>query len=343
MSLNISVIIPAYSRFSHLRHAVESVLAQTVPVSEVIIVDDGSMDETPTMVPRLIAEDPRWRERVSYFYQENQGQCVAINNGIARAKGDWLGFIAHDDLWLPWKLEWQFRALEKFKDQAGLCFTDAWFMNNPHMKMNLFQFAGKQLPGSFGIIKDPDRLIVNPHPVWVQTCIARSDLVRQINGFDPKLRYSEDHDFLFRMALQTKFCYVGMPMTLIDRSPADIRHVGEGRNWHKEEFCLQADQYRFEKQLSLSEGLQPDVRKSILRNLRSVHSAWANLYLAKGDHTNAREAISKAAEYELTPNLAFKWILSRFSPKLAKKVLSIRDKNPPTRHDRVSWQDKEES
>src|SRR5208283_4035089 len=197
MAPSVSVVIPAYNRFGFLKLAVESVLRQTVPVSEVIIIDDGSTDETPVMVPKLIAEDPAWRERVRYYSQANQGQCAAVNNGLEKATGEWVGLNAHDDLWLPWKLEWQFRALDKYKD-SGLCFTDAWFMNNPHMKMNLFQFAGKNFPGTLGIISDPARLIADQHPVWVQTCIARADLIRRIGGFDSKLRYSEDHDFLFR-------------------------------------------------------------------------------------------------------------------------------------------------
>ncbi|MGD0228374.1 MAG: glycosyltransferase family A protein, partial [Terriglobia bacterium] len=85
---SVSVIVPVYGRFNLLKHAVESILAQTCPVSEIILIDDGSIDETPQVLPRYIAEKPAWRERVRYFYQENQGQSVALNNGIARAKGE---------------------------------------------------------------------------------------------------------------------------------------------------------------------------------------------------------------------------------------------------------------
>jgi len=146
------------------------------------------------------------------------------------------------------------------------------------------------------------------------------------------------------MALQTKFCYVGMPLTLIDRSPADIRHVGASQDWHKEEFSLTADQYRFEKQLRLSNGLskKEDVRRVLRKNLAAIHSSWANLYFARGDYGKAREAISSAAKYDLTTSLALKWVLSRLSTNLTKTILSIRDRfKPGTRPDRVSW--KEES
>jgi len=130
MQPTISVVIPVYNRFDCLKRSVESVLAQTLPVSEVILVDDGSIDGTSELLPRYIAENQMWRDRVSYVHQDNQGPNVARNTGIAHAKGDWLAFNDNDDLWLPQKLEWQFQALDQFKDQCGACITDAWFMNN---------------------------------------------------------------------------------------------------------------------------------------------------------------------------------------------------------------------
>jgi glycosyltransferase involved in cell wall biosynthesis len=334
---NISVIVPLYNRFSLLKPVVESILAQTLPVTEIIIIDDGSTEHTPATVERHIRKTPAWRERVRYYYQQNQGQSVANNVGIGMAKGEWLAFNAHDDVWLPQKLEWQFRALEKSGREYGLCFTDAWFVNNPHMKMTLFQHYGKDFTTTLGTVPEPARLIVSESVVWLQTVIARADLVHRVGGLDPKLRYCEDHDFLFRMALVTKFCYVGMPMVLIDRSPAEVRHIGEGRNWHKEEYCLQMGQYRFEKQLNLAQDLPVDVRKAIRKNLRSIHSAWTNWYLANAQYEKARESVSVAARYDLTPNIALKWLLTRGAPKLATKILSMRDRNA-VRYDRVSWQ-----
>src|SRR5262252_4611564 len=103
MCPTISVVIPLYNRFERLKYAVNSVLAQTLPVSEVILVDDGSTDQTPELLPRHIAENSAWRERVRYFRQENQGPNVARNVGLANAKAEWLAFNDDDDLWLPQK------------------------------------------------------------------------------------------------------------------------------------------------------------------------------------------------------------------------------------------------
>jgi glycosyltransferase involved in cell wall biosynthesis len=336
MKHDISVIIPAYNRAAVLKLVVESVLAQTCPVSEIIIIDDGSTDDTAQVVNRAIQEQPSWRERVRYFYQENQGISGALNAGISKARGEWVGFTAQDDMWLPWKLEWQFRALEKYPE-SGLCFTDAWFMNNPYMKMTLFEFAQTRFSGPMGIVDSPVNLVVGKHPVWTQTMIARTELVRRIGGLDPLLRYSEDHDFLFRMGLETKFCYVGMPMVLIDRSPADIRHTGESRNWHKEEFRLRMDQYRFEKQERLGQGLNPATRRVIRGNLRSIHSAWANWYAEQGQYDKALNSLSKAFSYGPTFRLAMKWASLHIAPGVAKAML-VRDSRKAVRYDRLSWQ-----
>ncbi len=335
MTPSVSVIIPAYNRAKLLQLVIESVLSQTLPVAEIIVIDDGSSDNTADMMRQSIAARPSWRDRVRYYYQSNQGQSAALNAGIERAKGEWIGFTAQDDLWLPWKVEWQLRALQQYPECA-LCFTDAWFMNNPYMKKPLFDFAQSGLTGATGVVADPVKMVVGMHPVWTQTVIARADVIRQVGGFDPFLRYSEDHDFLFRMALHTTFCFVGMPLVLIDRSPAEERHVGEGENWHKEEFCLRMDQHRFEKQLRLSTQLSPNIQQAVRRQLRRLHSCWANWYLDRGNYVEARRSMRKALGYGVAPGLLLKWFLARTMPSAVAAMLG-RDRAKAIRYDRASW------
>jgi glycosyltransferase involved in cell wall biosynthesis len=324
MDPDVSVIIPAYRRFRELTYAVESVLAQTVPVLEVIIIDDGSVDELPEMIPRIIKQRPAWRERVRYFRQENQGQSVARNNGISKAKGKWLAFNDSDDLWLPQKLEWQFRALERSGD-CGLCFTDAWFMNSLQMKMTLFQLARTSYEVPIGTVEDLVRFIEHIFQAWVQTVVARADLVRKVM-FDEHLRFQEDLDFIFRMAVITKCCYVNMPMVLIDRCPAEDRHWDNSREWHEEEFRLRMNQYRHEKNLGESEELDPKIKKIFKGRLRDVHSSWTNNHLVSGNYDKARESVSKAAAYQLTPGIALKWAATNIAPSIMQRALLARDR-----------------
>ncbi len=327
----VSVVIPVYNRFELLKYSVESVLAQTVPVSEVILVDDGSFDGTSELLPHFIAEKPAWRERVRYFHQENQGPGAARNLGLAQATGEWLAFNDNDDLWLPQKLEWQFRALEQYKGHCGACITDAWFMNNPDMKMTLFQLAGKQHRESIGMIPDPLRYMLDKtstegiHPVWLQNLLTRTDLARRVGGFDPKFPFGDDDDFAFRLGCETKFCFVSMPMVLIDRKPPAERHIGAQKSWEHADFHLRMAQGRMEKRLGMSGGLPEEIRKMIRRDLAAVHSGWANWFLQKGEYGKARESANEAARLHLTPNIAAKWALATFAPKLAVKAVAVRD------------------
>lgn len=329
MDSGISVIVTVYNRFDLTKRAVDSVLTQTLPVSEVILLDDGSIDGTSELLQTHLAENSRWHGRVRYVHQENQGPGAARNRGIAEAAGEWLAFLDNDDLWLPQKLEWQFRALESFS-QCEACITDAWFMNNPDMKMTLFQLSAKDHHGTIGLISDPleymlDRSsIVGVHPVWLQNLVTRTRLARDVGGFDPRFRFGDDDDFAFRLGCATELCFVNVPLVLIDRTPPAERHLGAHSRWDDSDFRLQMAQERYEKRLQLDVEFSAAVRNSMRRDLAGVHSGWANWFLERGEYEKAREAMSEATRLRLTPNLAAKWALTRFTPRLARRMVSVR-------------------
>ena len=112
----ISVIIPTYNRADLLVRTVASVLDQTRPADEIIIVDDGSRDDTAAVCRSLPSA-------VRYVWQENTGLPGARNRGIAEAKGDWIALCDSDDLWYPHKLEYQLAVLAALPD-AACCLTD---------------------------------------------------------------------------------------------------------------------------------------------------------------------------------------------------------------------------
>lgn len=160
--------------------------------------------------------------------------------------------------------------------------------------------------------------------VCLSSLMARADWVRKTGGFDPELLYSQDSEFMFRLALFTGFCYVNLPLVRFDRSPAQIRHVGVQSEWNKVEFWLQDSQRRLEGLLRLSEGLPTKIRKVIRERLSNVHSGWTNWYLETGQYGKAREAVSRAAQLDLTFNLAAKWLLTWTSPQLALRTVRRR-------------------
>jgi len=194
----------------------------------------------------------------------------------------------------------------------------------------MFQLVGNEFrhEGTMGAKPDVLERLVRPGGAGMVVClsslIARADVVRKTGGFDPKLLYSQDSEFMFRLALLTGFCYVNLPLVQFDRSPVEVRHVGVQSEWNKFEFWLQDSQRRLEGLLRLSEGLPMKIRKVIRERLSNVHSGWTNWYLETGQYEKAREAVSKAAQLDLTFNVAVKWLLTWTSPQLALRTVRRR-------------------
>lgn len=315
----VSVVIPTFNRPRQVQAALTSVLTQTYPKLEAIVVDDGSTDDTRQAVEQVINQQRGNGKQVRYFFQPNQGQSVARNKGIDAALGEWVGFLDSDDVWLPEKLEWQVRAMEKFKDECGACIADARLVDNLGLNTTAFRSSGKRYDETLGM--EPEaagNLVKCRDPYWVSTLLVRTDVVKEIGCFDPHIEYAEDHDFLFRVSLATSFCYVNKPLALLDRSKSPQGSIC--RPWDKVEIRLRGSQSMFEKWLKLGSKLPPEVRRTVIQSLRHVYSAWTNWYLEHERYEEARRAARKAIEYDVTVKLAIKWILTRVAPTFARRI-----------------------
>src|SRR5437867_1708261 len=113
----VSIVIPTYNYGRYVVEAVESVLNQSFQDREVIVVDDGSTDDTRERLERF-------RGRIRYIYQRNKGLPAARNTGIRAARGAYVAFLDSDDLWLPEKLALQVPILDT-RQQVGMVYTDA--------------------------------------------------------------------------------------------------------------------------------------------------------------------------------------------------------------------------
>ncbi len=319
MNPRVSVIIPTYNRVDKVANAIESVLAQTFSDLEVIVVDDGSSDGTGQALSVIFGDGIR------YFPQPNRGASVARNKGIEEARGEWIAFLDSDDLWERDKLEWQLKAMERFGPKCGGCYTDVRFFNHTETQ-TMFELAERSYrhQGGMGVNHDVLRLLVRPGGAGMVVCLSsflgRADVVRR-TGFDPKLPYSQDSEFLFRLAMRTGFCYVNRPLVRFDRSPAELRHVGASADWNKMDFFLRDSQLRLEGLLRFSENLPPRVKKVIQEELRSIHSGWANWYLQTGQYGKAREAVWNAARMDPTFAVVIKGLLMWLSPRLALRTV----------------------
>src|ERR1700730_12131274 len=137
--MTVSIIIPTFNRSALVVNAIESALQQTHPNCEIIVVDDGSTDDTVEMLAPYL-------DRIRYFHQNNQGVAAALNKGIEAACGRWIAILASDDLWMPTKLESQFRAIAELGEEFGACFTDCSYVGNPALTLSAFEKAQLECP-----------------------------------------------------------------------------------------------------------------------------------------------------------------------------------------------------
>jgi glycosyltransferase involved in cell wall biosynthesis len=135
--MRITVAIAAYNAAEYLREAIDSVLAQTFQPFEIVVVDDGSIDDT-----RQVCQS--FGERVRYIYQENDGTAGigARWKSIQEARGDWVALLDHDDRWLPTKLQRQIEALEQWPD-SGVVFTRYQNIDERGQRFSEVQVSGE--------------------------------------------------------------------------------------------------------------------------------------------------------------------------------------------------------
>lgn len=188
MSVTISIIMPAFNSSKYIATTIESVLAQTFNDFELLIIDDGSTDNTSEIVNHYCKLDTR----ITLLCQKNQGVSYARNQGLELAKGEYIAFLDSDDQWLPNKLEVHIQHFAK-SSNLGISFGRIEFMSfngKPTGKLSnsqLFQITPKDLYY--------ENLIVTP-----SNAVVRRAVIDSVGNFDSNLSGTEDAELFLRVA-----------------------------------------------------------------------------------------------------------------------------------------------
>ena len=204
----VSVVIPAYNSVDYISDALDSVLNQDYPALEIVVIDDGSTDGTCDVVAR-------YGSAVTLIRQRNTGAAVARNEGIRRARGQYVALLDADDVWLPGKLRLQVDHLESHPDVA-LCCT-RWHLIYPDAA-GRYHFERTFAPEPTSV--DPKcrgwiycELLLDCE-VWTSTVVMRRELTERVGGFDAELRRGQDYDYWLRASRLTRIDRLDAPLAL---------------------------------------------------------------------------------------------------------------------------------
>ncbi|NNK58513.1 MAG: glycosyltransferase family 2 protein [Desulfofustis sp.] len=199
---DISVIIPTYNRSKRLIKALESVARQRLLPTEVIVIDDGSTDETRQLVNSFSNLSPL---NLHYHYQSNRGPAAARNRGIEIASGDYLAFLDSDDEWRRDKLANQYEVLYANPHYFVSHTQERWFKNGTHLNQKKYHY-----PRHGDIFSQALKLCC----VGMSTVMTRRELFDRYGLFDQTLRCCEDYDLWLRVAAFEMFFLVEQQLTI---------------------------------------------------------------------------------------------------------------------------------
>ena len=258
----VSVVIPTYNRGWTVAEAIDSVLAQTYTPVELIVVDDGSTDDTAAILQS-------YGSRIQWLRQTNRGVSAARNTGAARAKGALIAFLDSDDLWLPEKVEVQVRYFEQ-NPQSLICQTaELWIRRGVRVnpKERHRKAAGMIFERSLKLC------LVSPSAVMM-----RRELMTEMGGFDESLPACEDYDLWLRVSCR-------YPVGLIE---TPLIHK---RGGHADQLSGQAglDRYRIQALTKIldSSPLTASQRQAAINVLQTKCRIYAQGCRKRGRETEA--------------------------------------------------------
>jgi len=313
----VSVIIPTYNRENFVVKAIDSVLCQEFKDYEIIVVDDGSTDNTKKNLKR-------YGDKIKYIYQDNSGVSVARNTGIKYSTGEWLAFLDSDDEWMP---DYLLTQIEKANENPDICMqtTDSLVTELNGKKESYYKIHGslpKFKKKNYLFIEKPLYFIIKHGPWPPCATIIRRDAIMKAGLFDTSLKRTEDYDLMVRMALQG-------PIGMIRKELVNVYRRNETTEFLTNQLTVNPIAYResnervFEK-LKRIETLKYKERKAVNELLSANRRTIGNLLLKKGNIKGARDCYKRALLIDPSIASLGKYILS-FLP--AKANLWIIEKN----------------
>ena len=203
----ISVVIPLYNKEAHIENTIKSVLNQSFQKFEIIIVDDGSTDNSISVVRKFSDS------RIHLVQQTNAGVSAARNRGIKEAKYNLIAFLDADDEWMPEYLETQYNLSIKYPECS--VFACNYEFHSPDGKISKTHIEYLPFTSPDGIINNYFKIVTDSHPpVWTSATMVKTEAIKSIGGFPAGVTLGEDLITWAKLACKYKIAYSRIPVAI---------------------------------------------------------------------------------------------------------------------------------
>lgn len=270
----VSVIVPTYNRAGVICETIENVFQQTYRNIELIVVDDGSTDETRSVLKS-------YGSRIRWVSQENAGPAAARNRGIGMAEGEIVAFQDSDDAWHPTKIERQVSLLQRAGDSVVCCLCNS-IVEIPGRVVRSFDNAPIDPPIAEGIWLNVTEVLVTRALLFNQAAAVRREVLTRIGGFDESFRLLEDVELALRLSLEGPWAFIREPLaTRQERGFRTLSHENTERISAENIVRIQEGVLRIIESSSRLVTLKPQMRRELKksrRRLRAVQVKESNVF-----------------------------------------------------------------
>ncbi|MFA5090338.1 MAG: glycosyltransferase [Candidatus Omnitrophota bacterium] len=325
----LSVVIPTYNCSKYLPDAIDSVLRQKYQDCEVLIIDDGSKDDTRNVLVSYIE-----KKLIKYFYQGNQGPGAARNKGISVAKGDYISFLDADDKLLQNSLLEKCILLDRFPEVA-LTFSD-YFLSFEENLPSIGRLSSQRFLSFFKDVisyKDDYRYIFNPFfyykyitfpvwAIWTGTVMMRKDVVSNIGLFRTDTSHAEDAEYWLRVAKDYRIGFINKPLSVYKRNRSVLTN-------DRENYFLGGIESRL-KILNCelkNKNCPPSIIFKLKNKISKEYSEFGRHYLRSFEIKKSRFAFLNALKFNRLSFTSYAFIFISLLPiYFQKKLKNIRKK-----------------
>jgi len=305
----ISVVIPAYNSERFLTEAIQSVHAQTLPVTEIIVVDDGSSDNTAAVAASLGASVTR---------QPHRGISAARNAGIGAASCEWIAFLDADDLWMPEKMECQWSAIRRYPNVGLVSCELVQFQEGCETKPETVG-AGKlsDIGDAISYIPRPQgAFLANGMSYNSPSIIVRKEILLDIGLFDERLRYAEGVECYLRVIARCPVALVKRPLVTerLHAQNHSLNYINMSLDWIRMVDMISAHPEKYSPGAAEAMGL--GVSDALVPLARGC--------LERGRQRDARTLLIRSLRRKFSRRAIMLWSLTFVTPVAFKRLLAIK-------------------